>query len=384
MIQLRDLSRQYEALRPRLEPVLLQTAASGNYIMGQEVESLEAQLADYVGVNHCVSCANGTDALLLALLVTGIGEGDAVFVPDFTFFATAEVVARVGATPVFVDVNPDTFNISVEDLQCKIEAVLRDKRLTPRMIIAVDLFGQPAEYEALRRVALYEHMLLLEDAAQGFGGSIGSRRAGSFGDLAATSFFPAKPLGCYGDGGALFTDRSDWADMARSLCLHGRGEHKYDNVRIGLNSRLDALQAAVLKVKLKAFDDYELDAVQRIAKQYDVLLSGIDGIILPTVPNGYLSSWAQYTVRFEDESLRQEVRNALAAEEIASAIYYPKPLHQQSAFNVVPKFGQCNSAEMLAHQVLSLPMHPYLRDDEVRRVADVVAHCCRNRKWNIK
>ncbi len=380
MIQLRDLSRQYRALCPRMEHALLETAASGNYIMGQAVENIEDQLAKYVGVKHCVSCANGTDALLMALLVTRIGEGDAVFVPDFTFFATAEVVSRVGATPVFVDVNPDTYNISVSDLQLKIEAVLRDKRLKPRMIISVDLFGQPADYEALRRVALYEHMLLLEDAAQGFGGAIGARRACSFGDLAATSFFPAKPLGCYGDGGALFTDRDDWANEARSLRQHGRGEQKYDNVRIGLNSRLDAVQAAVLDVKLDAFKHYELNDVQLVAKQYDTLLSGIDGITLPTVPNDYLSSWAQYTVRFEDERLRQEVRNALTDCGIASAIYYPKPMHQQSAFFGVPQFGNNYNAEMLTHQVLSLPMHPYLSECEVDMIARIIAQCCKGRR----
>ncbi|MBQ2108265.1 MAG: DegT/DnrJ/EryC1/StrS family aminotransferase, partial [Bacteroidales bacterium] len=252
-MEFRDLKQQYRVLQPQMDKAILDAVASGAYIMGKPVKELEAQLAEYVGVKHCLSCANGTDALTLALKAWGIGPGDAVFVPDFTFFSSAEVVPLEGATPVFVDVREETFNIDAADLQIAVEQVLAEGHLRPRVVVAVDLFGLPANYSAIRKVADKYGLLILEDGAQGFGGSIDGKRACSFGDIATTSFFPAKPVGCYGDGGAVFTDNDEWAGLIESYRVHGKGTFKYDNVRIGMNSRLDTVQAAVLQVKLKAF-----------------------------------------------------------------------------------------------------------------------------------
>ena len=362
-MQFRDLHRQYEALKPAIDNAMLQVASSGAFIMGPQVAALERQLADYVGVKHCISCANGTDALSLALMAWGLGSGDAVFVPDFTFFASAEVIAHCGATPIFVDVEMDTFNISLSDLKAKYAAL--PSHLKPRAVVAVDLFGLPADFPALRQFAQQHGLLVLEDAAQGFGGSIGNQRACSFGDISTTSFFPAKPLGCYGDGGAVFTDNDEWADLVRSYRVHGKGSDKYDNVRIGLNSRLDTLQAAILQVKLKAFEDYELDAVNRVAEMYNQHLAG--KVITPVVPQGYGSSWAQYTIQLPG---RDAVKQALQAEGIPSMVYYPKPMSAQTAFATVAGMqGSCPNADRLSDTVLSLPMHPYMNPDEVALVA---------------
>ncbi len=362
-MQFRDLHRQYEALKPAIDNALLQAVASSAYIMGPQVAALEHQLADYVGVKHCISCANGTDALSLALMAWGLGPGDAVFVPDFTFFASAEVVAHQGATPVFVDVDMVTYNISVADLEAKFASL--PSHLKPRAIVAVDLFGLPADFPALRQFAQQHGLLILEDAAQGFGGSIGNQRACSFGDIATTSFFPAKPLGCYGDGGAVFTDNDEWADLIRSYRVHGKGADKYDNVRIGLNSRLDTLQAAILQVKLKAFEDYELDAVNHVASLYDSHLAG--KITTPQIPSGHLSSWAQYTVQLPN---RDAVKQVLQSEGIPSVVYYPKPMSAQTAFASVAELqSPCPNAAKLSSTVLSLPMHPYMNPDEIVFVA---------------
>ena len=270
-MEFRDLKQQYRVLQEQMDKAILDAVASGAYIMGKPVKELEAQLAEYVGVKHCLSCANGTDALTLALKAWSIGPGDAVFVPDFTFFSSAEVVPLEGATPVFVDVCEETFNIDAADLQRAVEQVLAEGRLCPKVVVAVDLFGLPADYEAIRQVADKYGLLILEDGAQGFGGSIDGKRACSFGDIATTSFFPAKPVGCYGDGGAVFTDNDEWAALIESYRVHGKGTFKYDNVRIGMNSRLDTVQAAVLQVKLKAFAEYELDAVNAAAGKYTEL-----------------------------------------------------------------------------------------------------------------
>lgn len=261
---------------------------SGAFIMSQPVKELEAQLAEYVGVKHCISCANGTDALTLALKVWGIGPGDAVFVPDFTFFSSAEVVSLEGATPVFVDVDEETINISAADLECAFLEVCTEGKLTPKVIVTVDLFGLPDNYPAIRKIADLYDQLILEDGTQGFGGEIMGKKACSFGDISTTSFFPANPLGCYGDGGAVFTDNDEWAALADSYRVHGKGTFKYDNVRIGMNSRLDTLQAAVLQVKLKAFADYELAAVNKVATKYTELLK--DAVKTPVIPQGFLSS----------------------------------------------------------------------------------------------
>lgn len=383
-MQLRDLSRQYQALKPALDEALLKAAAAGCFIMGTAVEEIEQRLAQYVGSKHCVSCANGTDALRLALMAWEVGTGDAVFVPDFTFFATAEAVALQGATPVFVDVKEDTYNIDPDDLLRKINLLQKGGTLRPRAIVAVDLFGQPADYGALRSIASRHSMLLLEDGAQGFGGNIeGKGNACSFGDISATSFFPAKPLGCFGDGGALFTDNDEWAALLRSLRLHGKGKDKYHNVRLGLNSRLDALQAAVLRVKLDAFVDNELDKVNAVARQYTAALGG--NVHCPVVPKGFLSSWAQYTIRLQDRHQRSLVQQALSARGVPSAVYYPVPMHRQPVFagRGVPAAASrlvqdsCPVASRLCDSVLSIPIHPYLTQEEIALVTDTICNATR-------
>ena len=363
-MQFRDLHRQYEAMRVEMDEALLGGARSGAYILGPQVAELEQQLADYVGVKHCITCANGTDALRMALMALGIGPGDAVFVPDFTFFATAEAVAMVGAKPIFVDVDENTFNIDDVDLCNKIRDN-QNEELALRAVIAVDLFGRPADYERLQKVCEMYGLLLVEDGAQGFGGSINGRKACSFGDISTTSFFPAKPLGCYGDGGALFTDNDEWAALLRSLRVHGKGTDKYDNVRLGLNSRLDTLQAAVLQVKMKHFDE-ELKAVNHVAKRYTELLSG--KVTTPVVPQGYTSSWAQYTIQADN---RDEIQSRLKAAGIPSMVYYPRTMSQQTAFAELEQ-TPCPVAEQLTKTVLSLPMHPYLTDEEIEKVASLI------------
>lgn len=369
-MEFRDLKHQYQVLKSEIDKAVIEVMQSGTFIMGQPVKDLEAELATYVGMKHCISCANGTDALTLALKVWGIGPGDAVFVPDFTFFSSAEVVSLEGATPVFVDVEEDTFNISADDLERAIQETLSEGKLTPRVIVAVDLFGLPANYPTLRQIADQYHLLILEDGAQGFGGDITGKRACSFGDISTTSFFPAKPLGCYGDGGALFTDHDEWAVLADSYRVHGKGSFKYDNVRIGMNSRLDTLQAAILKVKLKAFADYELEAVKGVASQYTTLLQ--DVVKTPAVPDGYGSSWAQYTIQLPSREQRDALQTALKVQGIPSMVYYPTPMHRQTAFKSLDVRPSLCHSTRLSETVLSLPMHPYLTEDDVRLVADNV------------
>lgn len=369
-MQFRDLKKQYEVLKPEMDKAILDTIASASFIGGARVKALEELLAAYCGVKHCITCANGTDALQLMLQAWGIGSGDAVFVPDFTFFASGEVVSFVGATPVFYDVSPDTYNADVQSLEAAIEAVKAEGRLNPRVIITVDLFGLPADYDAIEALAAKHGLLILEDSAQGFGGEINGKRACSFGDAATTSFFPAKPLGCYGDGGAIFTDDDAAAALLRSLCVHGKGNDKYDNVRIGVNSRLDTVQAAVLDVKLKAFAAYELEAVNKAAQWYNDALCGV--VKTPIVPEGYLSSWAQYTIQLADRQTRDGLQAALKAQGIPTMIYYPKAMHRQTAFADVKAYVDCPNTEKLAETVLSLPMHPYLDEETVKTVADAV------------
>ena len=368
-MEFRDLKQQYRVLQKEIDKALLDAVASGAYIMGLQVRELEAQLADYVGVKHCLTCANGTDALTLALKAWGIGPGDAVFVPDFTFFSSAEVVSLEGATPVFVDVCKETFNLDPVDLECAIKQVQAEGKLNPKVIVAVDLFGLPADFPRIREIANRYGLLILEDGAQGFGGNINGKRACSFGDIATTSFFPAKPLGCYGDGGAVFTDNDEWAALIESYRVHGKGTFKYDNVRIGLNSRLDTLQAAILQVKLKAFKDYELAAVNKAAERYTSLLHGI--VDTPVIPDGFGSSWAQYTIRLKDKETRDKLQAALKAQGIPSMVYYPKPMHLQTAFAGL-KATSCPTATSLCDRVLSLPMHPYLTEEEIDLVCNAI------------
>ena len=369
-MEFRDLKHQYRVLKQDIDKAILEASASGAYIMGPQVRELEAQLAEYVGVKHCLTCANGTDALTLALKAWGIGPGDAVFVPDFTFFSSAEVVSLEGATPVFVDVCDTTFNLDTADLERAIQQILSEGKFTPKVIVAVDLFGLPADYPHIREIADRYGLLILEDGAQGFGGSIDGKRACSFGDIATTSFFPAKPLGCYGDGGAVFTDNDEWAELIASYRVHGKGSFKYDNVRIGLNSRLDTLQAAILQVKLKAFKDYELDAVNTAAERYTSLLRGI--VETPVIPEGFVSSWAQYTIRLKDKATRDYLQASLKASGIPAMVYYPKPMHLQTAFAAI-KARPCLTASSLCDRVISLPMHPYLTEDDINTVCKAVS-----------
>ena len=395
-MEFRDLKKQYQVLKADIDQAMADVAASGAFIMGEPVKELENELAEYVGVKHCLTCANGTDALTLALKTLGVGKGDAVFVPDFTFFATAEVVSLEGATPVFVDVNPRTFNMDVKSLEDAVRSVHDNMELRPKAVIAVDLFGLPADFAALRAVTKREGMFLIEDGAQGFGGSIRVpkpdgegfvvRRACSFGDISTTSFFPAKPLGCYGDGGAVFTDNDEYAALIQSYRVHGKGSYKYDNVRIGLNSRLDTLQAAILRVKFKAFREHELADVNRFAEYYTQLINGMTKftkkeiqLTTPLVPEGFYSSWAQYTIQLSVPSgngtfNREALQAKLKAKGIPTMVYYPTPMSAQTAFKGFHSFALTPNAERLSQCVLSLPMHPYLTREEVRMVAECLVN----------
>ncbi|WP_394249769.1 DegT/DnrJ/EryC1/StrS family aminotransferase [Vibrio profundi] len=351
-----DLEAQYNHLKERIDTRIHAVLQHGKYIMGPEVFELEERLADYVGVKHCITCANGTDALTLSMMALGIEDGDAVFCPTFTFFATAETIAFANATPVFVDSDEKTFNICPIDLELRIKETISRGDLKPKAIIAVDLFGLPANYPEIERIAEKYNLKLIEDAAQGFGGSINGRKAGSFGDIATTSFFPAKPLGCYGDGGAIFTDNDEYAEQLRSLRVHGQGSDKYNNIRIGVNSRLDTIQAAILLEKLKEFP-IELDNRNRAALNYSQTLP--KSLVLPELPHGYTSSWAQYTVKAEQ---REKIIEEFRAKNIPVMIYYATCMHAQPAFHYLNySANDFPVANKLSKEVCSLPMHGYLK-----------------------
>lgn len=363
-MEFRDLKKQYQVLKYQIDKAMIEVAQSGAYIMGKPVYELESSLAEYVGVKHCITCANGTDALMLALMAWNIGEGDAVFVPDFTFFATAEVASLVGATPVFVDVDPDTFNMDPAKLESTINTILSRGSLRPKVVIPVDLFGLPANHHEIRAIAEKYGLHVLEDGAQGFGGSINGKKACGFGDISATSFFPAKPLGCYGDGGALFTDNDEWARLINSIKVHGKGTSKYDNVRIGINSRLDTLQAAILQPKFEAFKNYELEQVNKTAALYSENLNGL--VKTPVIPEGYYSSWAQYTIVLKDREQRNGLQAYLKENGIPSMIYYQKPLHRQEVYRHMDHAeGDFSVSEILCDRVLSLPISPYITEKEI-------------------
>mmetsp|Transcript_10468 Transcript_10468/g.33857 ORF Transcript_10468/g.33857 Transcript_10468/m.33857 type:complete len:355 (+) Transcript_10468:3140-4204(+) len=354
-MQFIDLAAQYKHLKTKIDKRIQTVLDHGNYIMGPEVQELEEKLAAYVGVKHAITCANGTDALTLALMVLNIQEGDAIFCPTFTFFATAEVVAYEGATPVFVDSDESTFNICPVDLEKRIQTTIAEGKLTPKAIIAVDLFGLPANYPEIQKIADKYNLKLVEDAAQGFGGSINGKAAGSFGDIATTSFFPAKPLGCYGDGGAIFTDNDEYAELLKSYRVHGKGSDKYDNVRIGMNSRLDTIQAAILLEKLAEFPT-ELINRNKAANNYKKTLAG--KYKTPNVPEGYISSWAQYTLVSEN---RDAEMASYKEQGIPTMVYYGTCMHQQTAFKDLNYLDEeFPVATKLSKQVFSLPMHPYL------------------------
>lgn len=359
-----DLEKQYRRIKPALDEALEALFVRQDFILGKDVDILEARLAEYAGVRNCVTCSNGTDALAMPLILLGYGPGDAVFVPDFTFFATAEVVAQRGATPVLVDCREDTFNIDPAKLREAIEKTIAEGKLKPRMIIPVDLFGLCADYEEIYAIARQYQLLVMEDGAQSFGATYRQQPACSFGGVAATSFFPAKPLGCYGDGGAIFTDSDEWAKRLRSLRVHGKGKNKYENNSLGLNARLDTIQAAVLNCKLDILEE-ELVCREIAAAWYDELLS--DRLRKPVVPKHCTSAYAQYTVLLPEGTDRAAVMEKLKAAGIPTMIYYERPLHKQKALAYLGyQDGDFPVSELLAARALSLPMHPYLtREDAV-------------------
>lgn len=363
-MEFRDLKVQYQKYKTEINNAIQEVLQDANYISGKQVAELEEQLAKYVGVKHCVTCANGTDAMSLMMMAWDIKEGDAVFVPDFTFFSSGEIVSFEGATPVFVDVDRETFNIDTPKLEKSIQKTIEEGKCIPRAIVAVDLFGLPANYSEIERIAKEYGLKVLEDGAQGFGGRIGDRVACSFGDAATTSFFPAKPLGCYGDGGAVFTNDDGVAKLLKSFSIHGKGDNKYDNVRLGMNSRLDTIQAAVLKVKLQAFINHELEDINRVYQLYNKNLKDI--VEVPVIPEGFYSSFAQYTIKLKSKEQRDKLQAKLKEQSIPSMIYYVKAMHKQGAFADLEfdekDFEVTNN---LCNVVLSLPMHPYLSESDV-------------------
>lgn len=376
-MEFRDLKAQYQKHKAEFDAAIQSVLVNANFIGGKEVAELEAQLAEYVGVKHCISCANGTEAMTLVMMAWGIKAGDAVFVPDFTFFSTGEIVSFIGATPVFVDVDRNTYNIDTIKLEKAIQKVVAEGKLQPKAIIPVDLFGLPANYSEINRIAKKYKLMVLEDSAQGFGGAIQGQKTCSFGDAATTSFFPAKPLGCYGDGGAIFTNDDAVARMIHSLKVHGKGDDKYDNVRIGVNSRLDTIQAAILQVKLQAFINHELEDVNRVCQMYNEQLNGV--VKTPVIPEGFYSSFAQYTIKLKNRAQRDGLQAKLKEQNIPAIVYYTKPMHRQKAFADVTfdeqDFVVTNE---LCDVVLSLPMHPYLSQENVDTVCNVVKAYCRD------
>ncbi len=361
-----DLQAQRRRIGPRLDEALARVLAHGQFILGPEVRELEAKLAAFSGVKHCISCANGTDALLLPLMAWGIGPGDAVLVPSFTFVASAEVVVLAGATPVFVDVDRTSFNVTPESLELGIRAA-REAGLAPKVAMPVDLFGQPVDFAKIEPVCRKHGLKILSDAAQSYGGAQGNRRVGSLAPVTSTSFFPSKPLGTYGDGGAIFTDDGEIDALLRSIRMHGQGIDKYHNVRIGLNSRLDTMQAAILLEKLAILED-EIAARDRVARRYADALDGVCEV--PRIAAGNVSAWAQYTILIED---RDRVAKELDAAGIPTAIYYPIPVHRQDGYRHFPAAkGGLPVSEELADLVLSLPMHPYLEPADQDRVIAAV------------
>lgn len=371
-MQFRDLPKQYEVLKNQIDAAMMGVAASAHFISGPEVKELEKALAEYVGVKNCITCANGTDAITIAMRAWGVGKGDAVFVPDFTFFSSGECPADEGATPIYVDVDQRTYNIDPEKLEEAVKKVIADGKYKAKAVVAVDLFGLPADYRAIKAVCEKYDLLLLEDGAQGFGGSINGKLACSFGDISITSFFPAKPLGCYGDGGAIFTDNDEWADLIRSICVHGKDTSnpndpnaKYNNIRLGKNSRLDTIQAAILLTKFSAFVEYELADVNKVAAWYTEGLKDTN-LVLPEIAEGFYSSWAQYTVQLPGNVDRKELQAKLKAAGIPSMVYYAKPMHCQGAFSGTDSANaECPVTEKLCATVLSLPLDPYKTKYEI-------------------
>lgn len=371
-MQFIDLKAQYQALKSEIDANIRDVLDRAQFIGGPYVAELEKKLAAFVGRKYCITCANGTDALQVAYMALGVGSGDAVFCPDITFVASTEPAKMLGAVPVFCDVEPDTYNLSPASLERQIQAVLTEGKLTPKAVAAVDIFGNPCDYDAIVPICEKYGLILIEDAAQSFGASYHGHRCGSFGKIAATSFFPAKPLGCYGDGGAIFLDDEDLYQLCRTLCIHGKGPRgKYDNVRVGLNSRLDSIQAAVLLPKLKALSDYELDARQAVARRYNAAFSG--KFVTPFVAEGCVSVYAQYVLLAGDSSQRDRMLAHLNEKGVPNMVYYPTPQHALPVFADVAKYGETfqNSDDYCA-RTFSLPMHPYLGAAEQDEVIQTV------------
>ena len=364
-----DLSAQQKLIRDKIQKRINDVLNHGQYIMGPEVFELEEKLKSYVGVSHCISCSSGTDALIIPLMAKGIGPGDAVITTSFSYIATAEAISLLGATPIFCDIYPETFNINPGGLEEAYDKAILEG-LTPKAIISVDLFGLPARYRLIDEFAKLKKLFLLEDAAQGFGGKIGSRKACSFGDVSSTSFFPAKPLGGYGDGGAIFTNNDELAEKMQSIRVHGGGKNKYNNIRLGLNGRLDTLQAAILIEKLKIFDE-EISKRNEIAKIYSNNLSS--NFISPNIPKNYMSSWAQYSVLLKRKKKRVKIVKTLTEKGIPSMIYYKIPLHLQKVFKYLGyKIGDLPKSENISNRILSLPMHPYLKRSDQDFIIDTL------------
>jgi dTDP-4-amino-4,6-dideoxygalactose transaminase len=382
-MQFIDLVAQQERIREQIEANIAAVLDHGKYIMGPEIQSLEEKLAQYVGLKRAISCASGTDALLLALMAQEIGPGDAVFTTPFTFIATGEVISLLGATPVFVDIDPQTFNIDPSKLEPAIQAILdnqptglplprTDMPLVPRGIIAVNLFGLAADYDNLNAIAGRHGLFVLEDAAQSFGAEYKGKKACNLAQIGCTSFFPAKPLGCYGDGGMCFTDDDNLHEIMMSLRIHGKGRHKYDNVRIGMNGRMDTLQAAVLLAKFDIFPE-EIELRQQVARRYSQLLNQQADVQTPVVPGEMISAWAQYSVLAKDETHRTQLQAKLKEAGIPTAIYYPKPLHLQTAFKFLGyEEGDFPVSEDFSGRIFSLPMHPYLSDSDQEAIVEAM------------
>ena len=384
-MQFIDLATQQKRIRKQIEKNIMAVLDHGKYIMGPEIAEIEQRLAEYVGVKHAIGCSSGTDALLMTLMAYEVGPGDAIFTTPFTFIATAEVISLLGATPVFVDIDPDTFNISPKGLEQAITALKQNDPsihplpsksgdpLNPKGIIPVDLFGLPADYDAINAIAKEHGLFVIEDAAQSFGAEYKGRKASSLADIACTSFFPAKPLGCYGDGGMCFTDNDSLADLMNSVKIHGKGTHKYDNARIGINGRLDAFQAAILNAKFDIFPE-EVEMRDKVAKQYNQLIkeSGCD-LVTPNTPEGYRSVWAQYSVLAKNEQHRTDVQDKLKKEGVPSAVYYPRPLHMQTAFEILGYHSDDFPVSFnFSTRIFSLPMHPYLQKEDQEKIVRAI------------
>lgn len=375
-----DLKAQQKRIRKKINERVRAVLAHGQYVMGPEVKELEEKLASYVGVKHAIGCASGTDALMLALMAYKIGPGDAIFTTPFTFVATAEVIALLGATPIFVDIDPSTYNLCPQQLELAIRALKEGKpdiyplprvkkvsSLRARGVIAVDLFGLPADYDKLEPLARKHDLILIEDAAQSFGAECYGKKAGTFGNIACTSFFPAKPLGCYGDGGMCFTSDDDLASLIRSLRVHGQGKDRYENIHLGINGRLDTIQAAILLAKFEIFPE-EIELRQEVARRYlDLLLP--TGLTLPVVPENFQSVWAQFSVLAKDSHHRKKIQESLSGLGVPTAIYYPLPLHLQLAFAYLGyKKGDFPVSEEVSSRIFSLPMHPYLPFPDQKKI----------------